>query len=68
MANSSDWKAAGESALTTALVQAEKLAGECGDIKQLDALIKTLGEIVGTGLVLGRKTGTPTETRDDDDD
>lgn len=63
-----DWKSAGEEALTTALKRAGDLATDCGDMKQLDSIIKTLGEIVGAGLVLGGKSGGASGTAGSDDD
>lgn len=60
-----NWKASGEIALTKLLDKAAELADGCGDSKQLTELIKVVAEVVGTGLVLGRK---PVEASGGDED
>ncbi len=63
-----NWKAAGERALTSALNKADELARDCGDTKQLTEMIKVVGEIVGTGIVLSRKPTEASESGGDDND
>lgn len=63
-----DWKAAGERALTTWLVRVEQLADGCGDTKQAVDILKALGDIVGAGVVLGRKPAEHAGSDDDDDE
>jgi hypothetical protein len=68
MTEDRDWKRAGERALTIALDKAGQLAGDCGDIKQLDGLIKTIGEVVGTGIALNMGGDEKSGEGDDDDE
>ena len=68
MTNDRDWRQAGEECLVTLLDRMRAMATDCGDIKQLDSAIKTVGEIVGTGTVLGGAGGEGGDGKGDDDD
>lgn len=50
------WQGAAEDALVAYLEKARELADGCGDTRQVNDLLKTIGEIVGTGTMLGRRT------------
>lgn len=67
-----DWRKASEIALVAYLEKASELAPGCGDTKQCGELLKIIGEIVGTGTVLGvpgkRQTTSTTTKREDEDD
>ena len=52
--SSRDWRTASELALVAYLTKAEQLADGCGDTKQCCEMLKIIGEIVGTGTVLGK--------------
>lgn len=52
--NPTDWKEAGERCLTTALNRLDELAQDQTDPKALESIIKTVGDVVGAGLYLGR--------------
>lgn len=64
-----DWKRAGEECLTTALDRLEELARDQSDCKALESIIKTVGDVVGAGLYLGRgQNQKPQAVQGDDDD
>lgn len=67
--DSRDWKAAAEKCLTTALKSCEEFLrdGQIEKLKATESVIKTVGDVVGAGLYIGRKAaGAP--AADDDDD
>ena len=70
-----DWKHAGEIALTIGLRRAGELMQDSLDPKGLEVLLKTVADVVGTGLILSpdkkeAKPNAPQEedTEDDTDD
>jgi hypothetical protein len=51
-----DWQTASKRCLTTALDRLDDLARESADAKQLESIIKTVGDVVGAAGYLGRKS------------
>jgi hypothetical protein len=67
---SRDWKKASEECLTAVLNKAQELAtnGETDKAKQLESLIKTVGDIVGASLYLNRAKTSGAASPEDDDE
>ena len=65
---SRDWKRASEECLVAVLNKAQELAtnGETDKAKQLESLIKTVGDVVGGGLYLNRARNTAAGSGGDD--
>ncbi len=65
-----DWKKASEECLVIALNKASECAldGATEKLKALESLIKTVGDIVGTGLYLSRASKRAEQGAPDDED
>lgn len=62
--DSRDWKQAAERCLTTALKKAEEhlTDGAVEKLKATESVIKTVGDVVGAGLYIGRARRNETAT------
>ncbi len=68
--DSRDWKQAAERTLTTALKKAEEFLsdGQIEKLKATESVIKTVGDVVGAGLYIGRARKSDQQTGGGDDD
>ncbi len=69
--DSRDWKKAAERTLTTALKKAGEFLedGQIEKLKATESVIKTVGDVVGAGLYIGRaRNSAATGGGGDDDD
>ncbi len=62
-----DWKRAAKACLTTTLNRLEEVARDSADAKVLESIVKTVGDVVGAGEFLGRKTTGASGAGDDDE-
>lgn len=68
--DSRDWKQAAERCLTTALKRAEEFLadGQIEKLKATESVIKTVGDVVGAGLYIGRARKSDQQAPGGDDD
>lgn len=68
--DSRDWKKASELALTAALNKAREFLddGQIEKLKACESVIKTVGDVVGAGLYIGRARKNDQQTGGEDDD
>lgn len=68
--DSRDWKKAAETCLTTALKKAEEFLtdGQIEKLKATESVIKTVGDVVGAGLYIGRARSSGATGGSGDDD
>ncbi len=68
--DSRDWKQAAERCLTTALKKAEEhlTDGAIEKLKATESVIKTVGDVVGAGLYIGRARKSDQQVGSGDDD
>lgn len=64
--NKPEWHTAADACLATTLARLEELARDCGDIRQLEGIAKTVGEIAAGGAVLNRSEPNTPHVGEDD--